>query len=193
MPPSLVLVRHAMPAVDPATPSVRWQLSEDGKAAARALRPRIPAAAYFVSSPEPKALQTVQQLGEEITTDAGFGEARRLHVWGDDYGAQARAYVDGRRHPGWEPHDEVARRFDDAMRRHLTDAGGRTLVVGTHGLAPTVWLASRVRLADPGEFWAALGFPDLIDVDLEQGTAGKRQPPSGAGRRQPMNGSLPDR
>ena len=171
MPPTLVLVRHAIPAVDPATPSVLWQLSDDGLAAARALRPRIPAAAYFVSSPEPKALQTVQQLGEEITTEAGFGEVRRPRAWSAEYRAEARAYVDGRRHPDWESHEEVARRFDDAIRRHLADAGDRTLVVGTHGLAPTVWLASRVRLPDPGEFWAALGFPDLINVDLERRTA----------------------
>ncbi len=73
-------------------------------------------------------------------------------------------------------------RFDAAVARHaaLAAAGNQILVIGTHGLAPTVWLASRVSLdPDPAHFWAALRFPDVIDVDLAGGTASRR---SGATR-----------
>jgi broad specificity phosphatase PhoE len=178
MPESLVLVRHAMPVVDAGTPSQRWQLGEAGRTAARALRSRLPRHGHYVSSHEPKALQTVQQLtDQEVLTDDGFAEVRRPSAWTDDYRSQARAYVDGRQHPGWEPHGEVAQRFDEAIRRHLTAADGKALIVGTHGLAPTIWLASRIPLASPGEFWAALDFPDLVRVDLQRRTAAKNDDP----------------
>jgi hypothetical protein len=101
-------------------------------------------------------------------------EVRRPHVWSDDsdYRAMARAYVGGVRHDGLEPHDEVFARFESAVVRHasLAAAQRRTLVVGTHGLAPTVWLSRRVRLEpSPAQFWEQLRFPDLVEVDLSAG------------------------
>ncbi len=166
----MILVRHAMPLVDPSIRSERWELGDEGRAAARALRPLIPQPAYYVASPEPKAAQTVQELAgdAEIPTDAGFAEVRRPYVWSAvaDYRALAWAYVAGTSHDGWEPHEAVAARFDAAVTRHAVAAGDKVLVIGTHGLAPTVWLAGRFELKpSPAEFWAALRFPDLIDVD----------------------------
>jgi broad specificity phosphatase PhoE len=182
----LILVRHAMPELDPAVPAERWRLGADGRAAARSLRPVMPERAYYVTSDEPKAAETLQEIAglPEIATDPGFGEVRRPHVWSDDYDyrAIARAYLEGVRHAGWEAHAEVVNRFDAAVARHagLAAARNEILVIGTHGLAPTVWLASRVPLdPDPARFWAALRFPDIIDVDLAGGTAARR---SGATR-----------
>jgi hypothetical protein len=91
----LVLVRHAMPEIDPTVPAHRWRLGADGRAAARTPGPLLPAGAYPV--------------------------------------------------------------------------------VGTHGMAMTVWLATRVDL-DPAEFWAALRFPDMIEVDLAARTVSRRMP-----------------
>jgi broad specificity phosphatase PhoE len=171
----VILVRHAMPRIDPSIDAERWHLGEAGRAAARALRPLIPQPAYYVASPEPKAAQTVLELAgdADVATDAGFAEVRRPHVWSAeaDYRALARAYVEGAGHAGWEPHGEVAARFEQAVARHLAAAGPAVLVIGTHGLAPTVWLASRFTLEpSPGAFWAALEFPDLIDVDPVTGS-----------------------
>ncbi|BCB75957.1 hypothetical protein GCM10022251_55390 [Phytohabitans flavus] len=100
-------------------------------------------------------------------------------MWSDDhdYRAVARAYVVGVRHHGWEAHGQVASRFDAAVARHAAVAAerGLTLVVGTHGLAPTIWLASRMSLVPtPAEFWADLRFPDILDVDLIAGTVSRR-------------------
>jgi broad specificity phosphatase PhoE len=169
----LILVRHAMPELDPAVPAEHWRLGPEGRAAARSLRPLFTEPAYYVASDEPKAMETLQEIAgfPEVTTDPGFGEVRRPHVWSDDhdYRAAARAYVEGVCHPGWEPHAQVVNRFDAAVARHaaLASASNRILVIGTHGLAPTVWLASRVPLdPDPARFWAALRFPDVIDFDL---------------------------
>jgi hypothetical protein len=39
-------------------------------------------------------------------------------------------------------------------------------------MAMTVWLSARLGLTDPGAFWAALRFPDAIEVDLTSRTMG---------------------
>jgi len=178
----LVLVRHAMPVPDPDVPSERWRLGEPGRAAARALRAVLPPDAYLVASDEPKAVQTLQEAAgqPDVATDPDFGEVRRPYVWAadEDYRSVARAYVEGAAHAGWEPHAAVAARFGAAVARHAALAGHRTLVVGTHGLSPTVWLAGVVRLEpSPAGFWQSLGYPDVVDVDLAAGRATRRAGP----------------
>jgi 2,3-bisphosphoglycerate-dependent phosphoglycerate mutase len=177
----LILVRHAMPELDPAVPAERWHLGPEGRAAARSLRALMPEPGYYVASDEPKATETLQEVAGfgEVATDRGFGEVRRPHVWSDDYDYRtvARAYVEGVDHAGWEPRDQVVNRFGAAVARHaaLASARNQTLVIGTHGLAPTVWLATVLPLdPSPAQFWAALGFPDVIDVDLAGRTASRR-------------------
>jgi hypothetical protein len=89
----------------------------------------------------------------------------------------ARAYVQGARHDGWESHEEVTERFDAAVARHtaFAAASNRTLIIGTHGLAPTIWLAGRYSLhPNPAQFWAALRFADVIDVDRTSGDVSRR-------------------
>ena len=163
----VILVRHAMPEVDPARPPQHWQLGGPGVAAARSLS--LPPAACLVASTEPKAAETLRAAtgGSPVLQDAGFDEVRRPHEWRDDHRERARAYVEGAPHPGWEPQLEVAARFTAAIARHAARAGAYPLVVGTHGMALTTWLDARSLIADsPGAFWAALAFPDVVTVDL---------------------------
>jgi broad specificity phosphatase PhoE len=174
----LFLIRHAMPHVQQDVPSDQWQLGDEGRRRARLLRPQLVVSAYFVASDEPKAVQTLQELADDldVVTDRRFREVRRPSMWSDSYRSMARAYVEGDRREGWEDHAQVAQRFAAAVAHHasLASAAGRTLVVGTHGLAATVWLASVVRLdPDPAQFWERLEFPDLIDVDRKNGTAAR--------------------
>jgi broad specificity phosphatase PhoE len=174
----LVLVRHAMPAVDPGVPSNLWELGEEGRAAARALA-ALHEPGYYVSSDEPKVLQTMRELsgGRDVIPEPGLREVRYPYRWSDDYRAQARAYIDGVCHDGWEAHVQVAARYEKAITRHARIASTRKqpLIVGTHGLAPTVWLATHVRLEPtPGNFWSSLRYPDLIEVDLTAGQVRRR-------------------
>jgi broad specificity phosphatase PhoE len=172
----VILVRHAMPEIDPEVPSALWRLGPAGRAAARALRPRVPSSAYFVASTEPKAVQTLEEIAghRDVATDPDFGEVRRPHAWldGTAYRSLAHSYVDGLLPDGWESRSAVAERFGAALARHAP-AANRTLVVGTHGLAVTVWLAAVTALdRSPGQFWAALRFPDLVEVEVDLRLAG---------------------
>ncbi|XVU30294.1 histidine phosphatase family protein [Actinoplanes sp. CA-054009] len=77
---------------------------------------------------------------------------------------------DGRTPDGWESPAEVVARFGAAVERHLARAAGRTLVVATHGMALTCWLAACGLIAvEPARFWEGLRFPDLIEIDLTRG------------------------
>ncbi|MCY1143341.1 histidine phosphatase family protein [Actinoplanes sp. Pm04-4] len=162
----VILVRHAMPEVDPGVPPRLWHLGAAGEAAARALTPALPADAVLVASTEPKAAETLQAAapGRAVLRNAGFDEVHQPAEWRDDHRERARAYVEGTSHPDWEPQPEVAARFTAAIARH---AGARPLVVASHGLAITCWLAAQQLLTQPpGVFWAALTFPDVIDLSL---------------------------
>jgi 2,3-bisphosphoglycerate-dependent phosphoglycerate mutase len=176
----LILVRHAMPLVDPTVPPARWLLSPDGVAAARLLSRLRPSDAVLISSPEPKAVQTIAATanGCSVQVDERFAEVRRVgEPWDGPYRELRRAYVCGVDHHGWEPHAEVAARFDAGVRDHLAVADGRPLLIGTHGMAMTVWLAQRLGLVDQGGFWAGLSFPDAYAVDLAAASVHRVLPP----------------
>ncbi|MEU4688607.1 hypothetical protein [Actinoplanes sp. NPDC023714] len=172
----LILVRHAMPAVDPLVPASQWPLAWDSRVAARLLRLHVTHPAHYVASTEPKAAQTMQEIAgaQRVVTDPDLAEAHRPHHWfsDDEYRAAALAYLGGACPDGWEPHPAVIARFDAAVVRHAAAAAGlgRTLVLGSHGLAPVVWMASRYELSpDPAGFWSALRFPDIVEIDLVGG------------------------
>jgi broad specificity phosphatase PhoE len=158
----LTLVRHAMPAYEESVPPPLWPLSEEGKAAARALC--LPPGAYLVASEELKARQTLSPFGE-VLQDARFNEVWRYREpWEGDYRELRQAYVDGADHDGWEPRAEVVARFDAGIRDHVARAQGQPVVVATHGMPMTLWLTATVGLPAPGAFWASLSFPDARTV-----------------------------
>jgi broad specificity phosphatase PhoE len=160
----LILVRHATPAFEETVSPTAWPLSPDGRTAARALS--LPTGAVLAASDEVKAYQTLEHLGE-VQRDPRFGEVHRVgEPWNGPYRELRRSYVEGAALPGWEPQGEVAARFDQAIAEFLVRAGGRPLAVATHGMVMTVWLRSRDLVRSPGEFWAALDFPDALVVDL---------------------------
>jgi broad specificity phosphatase PhoE len=171
---TLYLVRHAMPAVDPAADPATWPLGAPGLAAARALGQRLPPDALLLASDEPKAWQTLAPGGERrVSRDRRLGEVRRVEEFSDDFQTLRRRYVNGETLPGWEPQPAVARRFAAAIAEAgpaAAEAGPAAaagdLVLASHGMAMTVWLEDVIGLADPGEFWAGLTFPDLLRVDL---------------------------
>jgi broad specificity phosphatase PhoE len=165
---TLYLVRHAMPAVDPAADPATWALSPAGRAAARDLGQSLPADALLLASDEPKAWQTLAPAGErQVLRDRRLGEVRRTEGFSEEFRVRRRRYVSGEAVPDWEPQPSVARRFAAAVAGAVLAAGPRDIVLASHGMAMTVWLTEAVGLPDPGEFWAGLRFPDLLRVEPE--------------------------
>jgi broad specificity phosphatase PhoE len=125
-----------------------------------------------VWSTETKARETLRCAipgSVDVTQDSGFDEVRRYEPFDDHYLARRLAWVTGNldaRHAGWETPQEAATRFEDAVLRH--HCSDRPLIIATHGMIMTAWLVHCRRLPgsqDPGEFWRALSFPDLVHVD----------------------------
>jgi broad specificity phosphatase PhoE len=123
----VILVRHAMPELDPAVPHHDWHLGPAGRAAARELAARLPRGVRVVSSDEPKARETAEEIVGLVHIDARLREVSRPAVWREDYRALAPRYVGGESLPGWEDHAAVIARVRAAVegrdRRHA--AGSR--------------------------------------------------------------------
>lgn len=168
---TIILVRHAMPHQDPHTPPKCWSLDSVGLQAAADLARQLPTTDYrVVSSTEPKAFQTAEAIGAvrggAVTVDERLVEVGRPQTWVPNHPQLAAAYAAGAVHEGWEEHESVIERFDAAVDAHLAAAQGRRLVVATHGMALTCWVAARIGLDDPVGFWRGLSFPDLVKVRL---------------------------
>ncbi|MEV0644467.1 histidine phosphatase family protein [Phytomonospora sp. NPDC050363] len=165
--PTVTLIRHAMPHVDPTTDPAQWHLTDHARTQAAALAlPSGPR--HHVASDEAKAIETLRELTTgPITADARFGEVHRPRARdGHTHRTLAAAYLAGTTHPGWEPRDHVAARFAAAIADHLATAGTAHLIVATHGMAMTIWLATITDMPDPVAYWRALAFPDVITAAL---------------------------
>ncbi|MFD3262947.1 histidine phosphatase family protein [Phenylobacterium ferrooxidans] len=171
--PALILIRHAAPAQDPNVPPPQWSLSEDGRAAARALAAKLkhlPPAAV-VSSPEIKALETVtlltEGLGLQVETDPAFAELHRPKWPFSDTATFEARVVRLLENPhlsieGAEPAGEAAARFSEGLFRHAA----RPLMVGTHGTILAAYLGLQTGRHD-AELWKSLRLPEALVLDAE--------------------------
>lgn len=154
-----------MPVLDPEVRPEEWELDAAGQRGAESLKHVIPSDAVLVSSQEPKARQTLEPTGH-VFTEIRFNEVARDEPYHGDFRARRRAYLTGTDHPGWEPREQVVERFGAGIKHWRTRAVIRPLVVATHGMAMTLWLANAIDLADPTSFWTDLRLPDVFKVDL---------------------------
>ena len=169
----LLLVRHAMPLATEAAPSYSWALTAEAQTAARQMRAQLPADAFLISSCERKAWETVGGTGANVECDARFNEVIRTgEPWSGDFHRMRLLYIDGVRHPGWEPHDDAAARFQAGVVAVQDRYRNCPIAIGTHGMVLTNWLVSigAVSTADATAFWSDLRFPDCIEVDTVNGS-----------------------
>ncbi len=167
----VILVRHALSAVDPDIDSKRWGLADGAPddcvrlADALGLRPAV-----IYASDEQKAVDTAsavaQRVGGAVRIDARFGEVERPFTHGD-YRSLAARYLHGGEAEGWEPRDAVLERFSSALSDG-EEATDDAIVVVNHGLAMSLHVASVVDV-DVVAFWTALTFPDAWALDASTG------------------------
>jgi len=170
--PGLILVRHAMPEVVQGVSSKLWRLTESAREDCVLLAHALPAgiAPIIGSSEEPKAQETAAVIalrrGYEVVSDPGFGEVDRPEIWDRDYREVAANYLAGTTEPDWEPQESVVARFGAAAERLRNRQPDGDLVVATHGLAMSLFLAS-IAEVDIVPFWRSLTFPDAWRVDTK--------------------------
>ena len=160
----LILVRHAMPAIDAELPTKDWPISPEGRAAARRMAEKLAAfvPACVISSTEPKAADTgrivAERLAAPIAFDGDLVEHRRETV-----AFLPRAEVEAAiealfRRPdelvyGEENADQAHARFAGAVERHRAAHPNEALVVASHGTVISLWVWDRSR--------ASVAQPDL--------------------------------
>lgn len=163
---SLHLVRHGRPLVDPTQPAHAWPLDPAYADDVRALRPALPAGAGWLSSPEPKALETARLLADSaFTVVPDLREHERLTTaWLDDFeDVVRRAFADHDRpaYDGWEPLARTRRRVVAAAREVLWTEPGRDVVLVGHGTAWTLLRAALLGEEPDLAWWQGLAMPAL--------------------------------
>ena len=136
---------------------------------AHALPPNLAPIVYTSGQPKTDETGAIIALRRGLRTavDERFAEVdQSASGWIEDYRMTARAYLRTGTSPGWEPHKSVVSRFDAAISDFIVASGD--VVIATHGLAPSLWLASRTSI-DLLPFWEALTFPDAWRFDTESG------------------------
>ncbi|HWA60321.1 MAG TPA: histidine phosphatase family protein [Caulobacteraceae bacterium] len=170
----LILVKHAMPQIDPAVPAKDWRLSDQGWGAATTLAHKLKGfgPGRVVASPEPKATDTGHVIAEAIgwpfEVEPAFAEHSRATV---KFGTQAEVEASIRRlfeEPdrlvyGEETADQAHARFAEAIERHLAASSG-TLLAACHGTVITLWVSRRYGL-DPMPFWKSLALPSAVVIE----------------------------
>jgi broad specificity phosphatase PhoE len=162
----LYVVRHGRPVIDRAAPAHQWRLDPAYATDVRALRPRLPEQAAWLSSPEPKALATAVLLTDdpiEVVADLREHE-RHTPDWVDDFASVVRrafARPDLPAYAGWEPLADARARVlaavDDILARHR----GTDVVLVGHGTAWTLLRAAATGTEPDLEWWARLSMPDV--------------------------------
>ncbi len=172
----LILVKHAMPEIEPGVRASAWTLSEAGRSACGPLATRLAkfSPRRVVTSVEPKAAETgtltAAALGLTVTTAPGLHELDQ----GDTlFLATARwnALVESsfaqpeERICGLERAVDASDRFAAAVEAVLDQhpAGGTVIVA--HGRVISLFVA-RTNAIDPFVLWGQLGLPSFVVLDL---------------------------
>ncbi len=167
---TLFLVRHGRPLVDRLRPAHEWSLDPAYDDDVRALRGRLPAAAWYCS-PEPKAFLTARLLTEEpIEMVPDLREHERHSTdWITDFEAVvARAFAepDTPAYDGWEPlarcRERVVRAATGILATHRT---AHVVLVG-HGTAWTCLVSALSGRAPDLDSWARMSMPDVVQCEV---------------------------
>ena len=172
---SLILVKHAMPEIDPAVAAPRWPLSAAGREASRVLADRLRAyrPTRVVTSVEPKAADTgaivATTLGLPVSTAPDLHEHDQGVVGFLGAGAWNEAVAEVFARPdeivqGRESANAAADRFTTAVGGLLDRYPDDRLVVVAHGRVISQSVA-RANGVDPFDLWQRLGLPSFVVLD----------------------------
>lgn len=172
----LVLVKHALPELDPTRPARAWVLGTEGERQAAVLADELRRFMPFrlAASPEPKASRTAgivaDALGLGVHLDDGLREIDRpvLPIMPRDeherYNLRLFAEFD-RPVIGAESAREAQQRFSAAVARLLAQDPSQNHVVVAHGTVVALFAAGRDQ-AKAVALWKRLQCPSFVVLDL---------------------------
>ncbi len=168
----LILIKHAMPVIDPARSAPEWVLSEEGRAQSLRLAERLTPynPEVIVSSDEPKAQETARIVAERL--NLALQIAPGLH----EHDRQGVPYVDKAQfhatvlnffaNPsklvfGRETADEACERFHKALQASVGQYQAENVVVVSHGTVISLFVA-KMTGTEPFPVWERLGLPAFV-------------------------------
>ncbi|MDQ6833443.1 MAG: phosphoglycerate mutase family protein [Chloroflexota bacterium] len=173
---TLIVVKHAMPALEPGVPSRDWRLSDMGRAQCIPLAAHL--AAYtptiIAASAEPKATETGRIVAErlaipiEIVADLHENDRTDLGWLGSDEleATIARFFAErDQRIMGNETADEAEARFAATVADIRARHPHGNIIIVAHGTVITLFVARRTGL-NPFPFWKRLGLPSFVVLSL---------------------------
>jgi 2,3-bisphosphoglycerate-dependent phosphoglycerate mutase len=170
---TLILVRHAQSAPDPALPNRDWPLSELGRQQAADLAPVLKALGVDVlaSSPFVRAVETLRPYADAAGLSIEVDEDLRERALGGWLATTEEAEEAIRRMhadldfalEGGETGRACLARFEAALARVVAANPGRTIAAAAHGGVIGHLLASQAPLE--GEFWRRIRNPHIFVFD----------------------------
>lgn len=171
-----MLVKHALPVLDPAVPPREWLLGAEGEEQARRLAGLLASYAPFrlIASPEPKALRTAQLVAAELRLDvsvaAGLAEFDRpalpLMTKEEHERINAGIFEDlDRPVLGMESGQDALQRFSNAIAAELARIESENLVAVTHGTVISLFVAAHNDI-DGFTLWKQLACPAFVVLDI---------------------------
>ena len=175
-PTRIVLVKHAVPILDPSRPPREWRLAPDGERQSRQLATTLQrfTPLRVVASPEPKARRTAEiaaaALGVSWTTVAGLEEidrpAQPIMAASEHERVNARLFAElDRPVIGCESARDARDRFTAAVVNELQRTTEDTLVVVAHGTVIAL-LASAHNPIDALGLWKQLQCPSFVVLEV---------------------------
>ena len=127
----------------------------------------------MLTSPERRARETAALAFPSVVAGIRnqLSEVRKpWYASGDEHANAVADYLKGEVLAGWERREDVISRV--AQLKSEFGSSDR-LVLVSHGLLLTTWLAHESGLNDPLSFWSDLRMPDVGDFDLEDTSLGR--------------------
>lgn len=168
----LILVKHALPQIDPRVPANQWRLSEEGQHFSQVLAQRL--AQYELdlvfSSVEPKAIETahivataleksvevVEDLHEHDRNNVGFLEKKRFEASVAQFFNQPGLLTFGN-----ETANQAHHRFSRAVMQIIEKYADKNIALITHGTVLTLFVSRLVGI-EPFSFWKDLELPSWV-------------------------------
>ncbi|HXW04390.1 MAG TPA: histidine phosphatase family protein [Vicinamibacterales bacterium] len=172
----LVLVKHALPILEPAVPPRDWLLGSEGECQSRRLAIQLAPYAPFrlVASREPKALMTgrllAAELDLEVSAAAGLEEFDRPAlplISREDHERLNEAIFRKPDTPvlGTESAADALNRFSRAIRTELARTTTRNLVAISHGTVISLFVAAHNQ-RDAFDIWKSLACPSFVVLEV---------------------------